>query len=49
MLVDKSRNIVVGLTLVGAGVGEIIHAATIAVAAYALPGTRKKPASFMLA
>lgn len=32
MVVDNARNIVVGVTLVGPAVGEMIHAATIAVA-----------------
>jgi pyruvate/2-oxoglutarate dehydrogenase complex dihydrolipoamide dehydrogenase (E3) component len=31
MVVDKTRNVVVGMTLVGPAVGEMIHAATIAV------------------
>lgn len=32
MVVDEERRILLGMTLVGAGVGEMIHAATIAVA-----------------
>ena len=32
MVVDEDRQVVVGLTLAGAGVGEMIHAATVAVA-----------------
>jgi dihydrolipoamide dehydrogenase len=32
MIVDEDRRIILGLTLVGPGVGEIIHSATIAVA-----------------
>ena len=32
MVVDNARNVVVGMTLVGPAVGEMIHAATIAVA-----------------
>ena len=31
MIVDQNRQVIVGLTLVGPGVGELIHAATIAV------------------
>ena len=31
MIVDEARNVVVGMTFVGAGVGEMLHAATIAV------------------
>ena len=31
MIVDQERNVVVGMTFVGAGVGEMLHAATIAV------------------
>jgi dihydrolipoamide dehydrogenase len=31
MVVDEDRKIIVGMTLVGPGVGEMIHAATIAV------------------
>jgi pyruvate/2-oxoglutarate dehydrogenase complex dihydrolipoamide dehydrogenase (E3) component len=31
MVVDEDRSVIVGLTLVGPGVGELIHAATIAV------------------
>jgi pyruvate/2-oxoglutarate dehydrogenase complex dihydrolipoamide dehydrogenase (E3) component len=31
MVVDQNRQVIVGLTLVGPGVGELIHAATIAV------------------
>jgi len=32
MVVDEDRQVVVGLTLAGPGVGELIHSATIAVA-----------------
>jgi pyruvate/2-oxoglutarate dehydrogenase complex dihydrolipoamide dehydrogenase (E3) component len=32
MVVDEDRQVIVGLTLAGAGVGELIHSATIAVA-----------------
>jgi dihydrolipoamide dehydrogenase len=32
MVVDEDRSVIVGVTLVGPGVGEMIHAATIAVA-----------------
>jgi dihydrolipoamide dehydrogenase len=32
MVVDEDRKVIVGLTLTGPGVGELIHAATIAVA-----------------
>ncbi len=32
MVVDNARNVVAGMTLVGPAVGEMIHAATIAVA-----------------
>lgn len=32
MVVDINREILVGLTLVGPGVGELIHSATIAIA-----------------
>jgi len=32
MVVDEDRGVIVGMTLVGMGVGEMIHAATIAVA-----------------
>jgi pyruvate/2-oxoglutarate dehydrogenase complex dihydrolipoamide dehydrogenase (E3) component len=31
MIVDEDRSVIVGMTLVGPGVGEMIHAATIAV------------------
>jgi dihydrolipoamide dehydrogenase len=31
MVVDEDRSVIVGMTLVGPGVGELIHAATIAV------------------
>ena len=31
MVVDEARGIIVGMTLVGPGVGELVHAATIAV------------------
>ena len=31
MVVDEDREVIVGLTLAGPGVGEMIHAATIAV------------------
>jgi dihydrolipoamide dehydrogenase len=31
MVVDEDRSVIVGMTLVGPGVGEMIHAATIAV------------------
>jgi len=32
MVVDEERKVIVGMTLAGPGVGEMIHAATIAVA-----------------
>jgi dihydrolipoamide dehydrogenase len=32
MVVDESRRVMVGATLAGPGVGEMIHAATVAVA-----------------
>ena len=32
MVVDEDRRVIVGMTLVGMGVGELIHAASIAVA-----------------
>jgi len=31
MVVDEGRGVIVGMTLVGSGVGELLHAATIAV------------------
>ena len=31
MIVDRDRRVMVGLTLVGPGVGELIHAATVAI------------------
>ena len=31
MVVDEARGVIVGMTLVGSGVGELLHAATIAV------------------
>jgi hypothetical protein len=31
MVIDESRNVMVGMTLVGPSVGELIHAATIAI------------------
>ena len=33
LVVDAQRNVIVGATFVGLGVGEMLHAATIAVAA----------------
>ena len=32
MVVDEDNKVIVGVTLVGAGVGEMIHTATVAVA-----------------
>jgi dihydrolipoamide dehydrogenase len=32
MVVDTDRRVIVGVTLAGPGVGELIHAATVAVA-----------------
>jgi len=32
MVVDEDNKVIVGMTLVGPGVGEMIHAATVAVA-----------------
>jgi pyruvate/2-oxoglutarate dehydrogenase complex dihydrolipoamide dehydrogenase (E3) component len=32
MVVDEDRRVIVGMTLAGPGVGEMIHAATIAIA-----------------
>jgi pyruvate/2-oxoglutarate dehydrogenase complex dihydrolipoamide dehydrogenase (E3) component len=32
MVVDENRKTIIGMTLVGPGVGEMIHAATIAIA-----------------
>jgi pyruvate/2-oxoglutarate dehydrogenase complex dihydrolipoamide dehydrogenase (E3) component len=32
MVVDENRKTIIGMTLVGPGVGEMIHAATVAIA-----------------